>query len=721
MLALAVSVVLGYQTPLARDSYGVPIVRAATTEEAMMWAGYATAQDRMWQMEMSRRSAQSRLSEVLGDGSINADKQQFQQFYTQAELTQQFKRMPKNIQGWFKSYAKGVNKFIAEGNLPPEYRANGFEPQQWTEIDSVAITVQLLQLFGRGGAGELRNLALLKYLEGQSKLKGKELTVFDDFLWQNDSNAVPTVLPGDDTTKPVAFPNPDIRGTLDHLKQLPDLGVFELLPGVRVVANDESKRVAQTNATPFKSGSYCVAVNSKRSESGNAMLLSGPQMGFTVPSICHEISIHSKDLDVAGMAVPGVPGVMIGATENIAWGLTTGVADTEDIYLLNLIEGGYKVDGKNKKLTSTILEIPVKGARPARVVRKDTEFGPIVFEVPAKLVGFARKRIYQGRELQSYEAVTGLWKAKTVSDFTKSVARATMNFNCFVALKNGDIAWRYLGEVPLRSLEFDPRFPLPATKKAMWKGRIPFNQMPGVVNPGQGYIANWNNKPAAWWPNLDSPVWGEHFRNQVLTSFLDTVRTPGIHNKPIGIDMLRMVPPVLAQTNSAWQAYAPWLKSKPEFANYAGEMLAGSKQSLLLQKFIGEIRTLVFTTTTGNFAGNLELVGQPDVVVKALKGQTKFDYLQGRSAEFLITTALERAQANLDPAGFVPGMLPVPASSGLSRPMYRDRGTYLQIIELGKETKGMNVVTPGVATSGNHAADQVELARNFDYKPMTIK
>lgn len=721
MLALAVSAFLAVQSPLVRDNYGVAIIRTNTTDEAMMWAGYATAQDRMWQMEMSRRSAQSRLSEVLGEGSLNADRQQFQQFYTQKELEQQFKRLPKKIQGWFKAYAVGVNKFIAEGNLPPGYKATGFEPKPWTEIDSVAITVQLLQLFGRGGAGELRNLALFKYLEGQSKLKGKELTVFGDFLWQNDPKAVPTCLPEDDKIKPVSFPAPDIRGTLDHLKQLPDLGVFELLPGVRVVSNAETKRIAEANATPFKTGSYCVAVSSKRSETGNAMLLSGPQMGFTVPSICYEISLHSKDLDVAGMAVPGVPGVMIGSTGDLAWGLTTGVADTEDIYLLKMTDGGYKVDDTNKKITNTINDIPVKGGKASRVVRKETEFGPVVFEIPAKFAGFARKRIYQGRELQSYEAVVGLWNAKTLKDFDKSVAKATMNFNCFVSLKSGDIAWRYLGEVPQRAPQFDPRFPLPATKAAQWKGRIPFNQMPMVANPNQGYIANWNNKPVSWWANLDTPVWGEHFRNQVLTRFLDNADQPGQVRKAINLETLRMVPPVLAQTNNSWRAFAPWLSSNPEFANYSGEMLAGSRQALVFQKFITEIRNLVFTPSTGNFAGNLELVGQTDVIVRALRGETVYDFLQGRVAQDLVNTALQRAQANVDANGFVPGTLPVPTGSGLTPPLYRDRGTYLQIIELGPTVKGMNVVTPGVAATGPHSYDQVELARAFDYKPMTIK
>lgn len=705
------------QSPLTRDSYGVPIVRGKTADEAMMWAGYATAQDRMWQMEMSRRTSRSRLSEAFGKAYVEADKQQFQQFYTPKELQAQFDKLPSKMKAWFKAYSDGVNKFISEGNLPPEYAKNDLKPEPWTVLDSAAITINLVQLFGRGGAGELRNYAMFKYLELQPKIGKRALDVFDDFAWQNDPKAIPTCYPEDDPVKKIPdFPNPTAVQTLKHLTMLPDLGVFELLPGVRVVALEENRKQAEKLTTPFKTGSYCVVVNKEKSSTGNALLLSGPQMGFTVPSIIHEISIHAPGLDVAGMDVPGIPGVLIGATPDAAWGLTTGVADTEDIYVMRTIDQGYTVDGGNRKITNTVYPLPIKGEAASQIVRRDTEYGPIVYEVKPKLTAFARKRIYQGKELQSYEAVAGLWNAKTMADFDKSGKRATMNFNCFIALKTGDVGWRYLGQVPVRAAEFDPRFPLPATKAAEWKGVIPYDQMPHVWNPKRGWICNWNNKPAAWWPNLDTPAWGEAFRNNVLVNHMST---PGKKS----VKDLEEAVVTLATTNSTWNTLSPFLANQEALKAFHGGMLAGSPDAVLYNRFISDLRGELFLRTTGNFAGNdnFALVAQPDVMAKALRGETKFNYLDGRTVDEVVKAALDKSQKAVAGKVFDPSTIPVPGGLGLAPIPYRDRGTYLQIIELGSSPTGRNVVTPGVAASGAHAADQTELSRNFSYKPVTIR
>ena len=711
---------LAIQAPLTRDAYGVPIIRGKNMEEAMKWAGYATAQDRMWQMEMTRRGARSRLSEAFGKQYLEADKTQFQQFYTTPELQKQFDRLPGKMKSWFVAYTEGVNKYLSEGNLPAEYAKNELRAEPWTVLDSAAITINLLQLFGRGGAGELRNLAMYKYLELQPKISKRALDVFDDFAWQNDPNAIPTCYPEDDKVKPVTFPSPNASQTLKHLSILPDLGVFELLPGIRVVALDESKRQSEKLATPFKTGSYCVAINKSRSASGNPMLLSGPQMGFTIPSVVHEMSIHVPGVDVAGMDVPGIPGILIGATPDAAWGLTTGVADTEDIYLFKTLEDGYKVDNVNKKTTLTGYDIPVKGEATQKVVRKDTEYGPIVYEVKPKFTAFARKRVYAGRELQSYEAVAGLWTTKTKKEFDASTKRATMNFNCFIALKSGDIGWRYLGEVPMRSADFDPRFPLPATKAADWKGVIPFEQMPNVWNPKRGWIGNWNNKPASWWPNLDTPAWGESFRNNVLVSYL----------QPSGKKSLKDIEDVvstLAINHETWNTLSAFLTpenkgSTGAFDAFHGAMLNGSADAALYQRFISELRNVLFLPTTNNFAGadNFALVAQPDVMAKALRKETKFDYLGKRTPGEVIQEAYARAQKAVGTKVFEASTIPVPGGTGIEPIPYRNRGTYIQIIELGKVPNGRNVVTPGVAAVGPHSYDQADLARNFTFKPMNI-
>jgi penicillin amidase len=430
-------------------------------------------------------------------------------------------------------------------------------------------------------------------------------------------------------------------------------------------------------------------------------------MGFTVPSIIHEVSLHAPGLDVAGMTVPGVPGVMVGATPTAAWGLTTGVADTEDIYLLNLKDKENWSEGAIRNVPFTI---PVKGAEAKVVERRDTDFGQIVFEVGAKKVGFARKRAYEGRELQSYEAVVGLWQVKDRKGFDKTTARSTMNFNCFVALKNGDIGWRYLGEVPRRPAGYDPRFPLPPVRRAEWDGFIPFEQMPNAWNPKRGYLANWNNKPAAWWPNLDTPAWGEAFRNRLLLAQLEA--------KKLSPDSLQQAVVGMATMAETYPAFAPVLKGTI-LENWNGSYRDNPKLGLVFSRFIGTLREELFLGVTGNLGSpdNFALVAQPDVMLRALRGETSYDYLQGRTATRIVSTALDRAVALAGDNVFVPATLPV--LSDIKPIPWRNRGTYIQIVEVGK--MGMNVVTPGVAATGGHSSDQTDLARTLGFKPMVIK
>ncbi len=708
---------LSLQSGLTRGDYGVPIIRAANIADAMELQGYATAQDRLWQMEMSRRAARSRLSEVLGASSLNADIEQAKQFYTDEELKAQFIRLPVAMQGWFKAYAKGVNRFIHEGQLPAEYEKNGFKPAPWTEIDSTAITIKLLQTFGRGGAGELRNLALLKFLQSQPKIRDRALDIFDDFAWQNDPNSVPTVYPEDDPVKvPYKFRPLDRASTLAQLAKFPDFGVFDLLPGVRVVSREESKRVAEQLATPFKSGSYCVAVRGKKSTSGNALLLSGPQMGFTVPSLVHEVSLHAPKLDVAGMAVPGVPGVLVGATPDAAWGLTTGVADTEDITILpvaQLEESSWVPVGEPNShlaLNRRKFEIPVRGGATKTAERIDTNYGQIVFQVPGKKAAFARKRVYEGQELQSYEAVAGLWFTKNRKDFDKVTDRATMNFNCFVALKNGDIGYKYLGLLPTHQSSVDPRFPNIYPAGANMDSPLPEFQRPQSWNPKRGYVANWNNKPVSWFPNFDTPAWGEAFRNRLLLAQLGTPK--------LSPDSLQKAVEGMATMAETFSAFAPFLKGTI-LEKWNGSYRDDPKQGLIYSKFIGTLREELFLNITGNLGSpeNFALVAQPDVMLRALRGETKFNYLQGRTASQVIQTAMDRAVAATGDNIFLPATLPVPPDT---KPIpWRNRGTYIQIVEVGKSAQ--NVVTPGVATTGAHAADQAELARVFGFKPMVVK
>ncbi len=706
---------------ISRTEYGVPVIRAKTFREAMSAMGFAVAQDRMWQLENSRRMARGKMAAAFGSKFVASDKATLSQAYTDQELNEQFQGLSNRLKLAFEAYAEGVNLYLdratVDGTLPPDYAENGLKPERWTIADSLAITVRLMQQFGRGGAGELRNWTLYEYMKTQPKLKDKAYEALEDFLWQNEKDALCTIADSDDPVKvKPQFPEATAKSFSNQYDKLPKLSLLDLLPAATAYERPAQKAIAASVAAPFQSGSYCIVVHPKRSKSGKPILLSGPQMGFTNPSIVHETSLHWPGGDVAGMDVPGVPGILVGATPDLAWGVTTGVADVEDVYAVKLDNSGsYEWNGKALKPERSTIPILVKDGSETETTRLSTALGTVAFQPTrgdGKSVLFVKRRAYERKEVQSLEGLFALYDAKSKGQIETGLRRVTMNFNFFVALKSGEIGWRYTGSVPVRSKNVDPRLPVPATVENDWRGMIAFEQMPHVWNPKGGLIANWNNKPVSWWPNLDTPVWGSIFRNRILLDELTAEK--------LGAEDAERAIFAIARKAETYPYFSAFLKDVPELAGYDGSLLDGSSRSLLYALFEEKLRSLVFTPTTGGFASpsNFRLVAGNSVLYKALAGKTKINYLDGRSSADVIKNAMGQGRAELKERKFASGTIPVPGQPGIP---YRDRGTYIQVIELGDVIRGRNVLPPGVAERGPHAVSQSQLSRDWTYKAMILK
>ncbi len=717
MLAYLLGLAMLQTEPIQRDGYGVPHITAPTLEQAFFHAGYAVAQDRLWQMENSRRVARGRMAEVFGASFVASDREVLAFAYTDDELRSQIKTLSPTTQTMIANYAKGVNAWIEEarqkGALPEGYKQNGFEPEPWTELDTAAITIRLFQQFGKGGAGEIRNMALLAYLQSRAETKDRVLDVLEDFAWFNDRDATPTVMDSDDplrSSRP-KLPIPTRETSAKHVAFLPKVSLLELLPGVRLAEMQESSAVAEQVSAPYKWGSYAIVVGTQRSATGYPILLSAPQMGFRTPSVIHEMSISAPGYSAVGMDVPGVPGIAIGHTGYLAWGLTSGVADTDDIFYHPTEDGKYRQDGTLHDFTEAKFPVRVKGAAEQTFVQRRTLVGPVVLESRTARVVFSRKSANRGLELKSLDSVVMVAGAREVSDIQRALDAATVNFNCFYATRDGDIGYRYTGIIPIRSAQVDPRFPALASRENEWAGRSP---MPQVQNPKNGLLANWNNKPVSWWPNSDTPVWGRIFRNSDL---LDCLKAP-----KLGISDVERAAWTIARKDETWPYFKPFVEKVWQgtpLEGFDGWMLDGSIQAQTYRHFVDALREELFLPTTGNFVSpeNFRLVAQPSVMLRALEGKTKVNYLNGRSSSAVLRASLTKAAERLAPAPRytappiqVTGQSPIP---------YSNRGSYIQVVELMKSgIQGRNVVTPGVAESGPHSLDQVNLARAWMYKPM---
>ena len=512
MISLVAVVTLGFAPSFTRDTYGVPQIQCATRSEAFFQAGYAVAEDRLWQMELSRRASRGRLAEIFGPSMAGSDREIRRLGYTDVEIQAQIDRLPADIREAFTQYTAGVNAYLTSNPaLPRGYTDNGFLPEPWTVLDSAAINIQLLQRFGQGGAGEVRNLTLLTYLEGRPNLKGKVLDVFDDLAWQNDDTATPTLNPDDEPRKP----KPQIFAPFNRAitekqwAEIPKLGLFDLLPAVGLASAETSTRVAEKLGTPYKWGSYAIVIGGKRSAIGRPILLNGPQMGHATPSVIHEMTFDVPRMRVTGMDVPGVPGIVVGETPDLAWGLTSGVADTDDIFWYPSIDADhYRFGNETRTVTRTTSVLHIKGRPDETIERISTNEGPVILAKPGKVL-FARASAYRGHEMDAAKTIFHLYDARSAKQLQEGLlSPEPMSFNLFFATRDNHIGWRYMGVVPLRAPGIDPRLPIRGAPETAWRGMVPTDQMPHVVDPSTGLIANWNNKPTTWWPNGDTPVWG---------------------------------------------------------------------------------------------------------------------------------------------------------------------------------------------------------------------
>lgn len=714
---------------LTRDGYGAPIISAPSQAEAMKGLGYATGMDRLWQLETSRRIAQGRMAEI--DPSAEAaDRRTLRFALTDQELRAQVERQSADVQAAWQSYAEGVNMAIeqrkSEQSLPPGYASSGIEPEPWRIEDSAAIGVMMARRFGQGGAGELRNLALLELMKSAGE--DAMLDAFDDLAWQNDPAAIPTVRPEEDplADRHPGFPMPTRAETEAHLQSLPARSILELAGAVMALNNDELDLVASRYSAPYKLGSYAAAVGAGRSLSGRPMLLHGPQMGHASPSIVAEATLACPEFRVAGMHVPGLPAILIGASESIAWTLTTGVADIEDDCFAPLgPDGGYLYDGREVPLQEAVFTRRRKDGSEFTFVQKRTHVGPVLLESRVGKAIYTRRSALWNRELDAIASIYGLYSAQSPADVQRITQPYNASFNLFFATAKGEIGFQYVGHAPVRAEGYDPRLPWPLTPETEWKRTLTPQEMPHVFNPPSGLIANWNNKPASWWANGDTPAWGSVFRNSVLldalgdaplsrSGLLDAVRKAGETDTFGSGAFLADVRAAAASLEGAARQIA---------AGVDGSLREGDPGAALLSRFYGELRKELARV---RLPGLLSLP-QADQVLgaswmrAALDGRTKTDFLAGRTREEVIAAALKSAADH--PAAPVEWSLRPPAIGypGADPIPFSNRATYIQITEMTPEGPLMwSVAGPGAAEAGPHARDQVELVRGWRLRPRTL-
>lgn len=744
--------VRGDTVRITRDRYGVPTVQANTLYGLMYGNGYALAEDRLWQMELYRRQARGEMAEIMGTRAVEQDKAARTEGYTEAELQAQINRLPAELREALDAFAEGISAWMQEaqraGKLPKQYSEHGIEPRPWRPTDTVAIGVMMLRRFGGVmSAGDLRNYALYQFL----KARNKDLAPVwaNDLLWLQDPTS-PTTVPAEEDSRKAHRRDP--RQTLQqmraHLELLPEVSLNVLLPALRIATGEAQIQFAREYGLYTQFGSYAILVSPQKSATGMPMLVGAPQMGFTVPHIAAEVHLKGAGINARGMTFPGVPGVLIGTSEHLAWTFTSGVADLADAFILKLDPQNperYWYKGTWRTMEKRTETIRVKGADPVQLTVYRCVYGPVVGIDTRNHTAVALKLSYWGSELEVFRAYYGFLQARTVSDFERAAAHIPASFNAFCVTRTGDIAYFYCGRVPIRPEGTDPRLPLIGTGEYDWRGIMPFSQMPRVINPKQGYIANWNNKPAVWWENADTPVWGMISRVYRLNDLLRSKSRVTVDDLKAYIrdiaeydeDAGKLLPIMLRVVKRNERAMTDELRAAVRLLEawdcYERE---GSAAKALWDAWLDATRTRVFADDLGNFFSPdlFRLAIQPSYIAYALLGKQapvprQYDYFNGKKPEEVLTIALADALTQLK-RRFGGGMElwrhEVPRmgwGNALPGVPYTDRGSFIQIIQFGERVFGETVLPPGQSENpaSPHFSDQRDFASWWFFKPFTLE
>jgi penicillin G amidase len=742
---------------IVRDSWGVPHVRATSTEALFRGMGRAAAEDRLWQAELLRRSATGRLAELFGPSNVAADVQARTLFGPAERRAELFASASPAMQEILTAYAAGMNEIIdgatGFGDLPPEFGAFGLMPESWTVDHSVAIFLALGAQFGWSGANELANAQTWAALVARFGPQDAA-TIFSDLFWLDDPDA-PTTVPADDAVGQKG------RRASGPPGELPPSAAAA---GAQLAARQAAAESAWENAGMPTGGpaSNALVISSRLSASGAPLLLGGPQMGYSAPQINHEVGLHGAGLDVTGMTIAGIPVVAIGVGNGYAWTLTSGGSDNSDIYAETLNPDNptqYLFDGDWVDMDCVAKTIGVAGAAPVTVPVCRTVHGPVVAVVGP--TAYTLRNATYGSEMASLEAWIGLGGVNNIAGFASGLPAVAYNFNVLYADRTGNIAYWHVGHIPIRPEGTNPFFPLDGTGGQEWTGIVAWAEMPHSRNPGQGWLASWNNKPMAGWKNSSADFWlwgGAHRVNTFILQAQDI----GRRSATIGtLEDINRIGGWTTDTPTG-QAGSVFVTSYLDRLLDAVDTSADPRLPAVVAELAGWDRLQVdldgdgfydrpwgtvfnawwFSLARGVFdevwdLSNRFVVG--NLIDRMLRGDDAglplaYDYLEGATMEEAVTAALISALDDLaaqhgsdDPADWRQPISVIrwtPQGAGaVPDTIWMNRGTYNQLVHLRGRVEAWNVVSPGQSGSpfSPHFADQLSLYAGWEYKPMLLQ
>jgi len=567
---------------IVRDANAVPHIFAKSSRDAYFALGFAHAQDRLWQLEMNRRIGSGRLAEAFGPAALDNDK--FLRTLGIRRTAQAIYRNLDTVTGdRLRAYAAGINALLAtrHGSLPVEFLITGITPEPWTPVDSICWQIMMAWDLGGNWSSELLRLRLAKRLTNA----------------QIDQLLPP--YPGDAAT------------------QLPNL--HQLYAGLDI--DTTRLAMAAPPSLPEGAGSNNWVVAGTRSATGKPLLANDPHLGLAAPAIWYFAHLDAPDLHVIGATLPGLPAVVLGRNQRIAWGFTNTGPDVQDLFIEKTDptdNANYVAPDGPRRFDVVEERIKIKGA-PDLVLRvRISRHGPMISDVikgaasplPPSL-GLAFQWTALSSEDRTIVAGDKLARAANWQDFLTAVRDLhSPEQNIVYADVDGNIGFIAPGRVPIRKSDNDLHGLAPAPgwdARYDWAGFIPLEQLPQQFNPSSGKIVTANQKITPdGYPYWITSEWAPPYRATRINALLDAIPThslasfrhiQGDTQSQVAQELLPFILRSAARGEKEREALA-LLK------HWNGDMLADAPQPLLLHAWLREFTRLVYKDELGDlFAG----------------------------------------------------------------------------------------------------------------------
>ena len=498
-----------------RDERGIPYIAASNDEDLYFAQGYVTASDRLWQMDLFRRSARGELAEVLGKDALEEDKRHRTLGFAQAAEAEAAQASPR-ARAILESFAKGVNAYIAtldDKSLPPEFQILQFKPRPWTPADSLIV----VKLFFESLSNSWRLDVMREALQDLPPAKLAELLP--------EKTSIDVLVVGTDSPKKTSA-NPIVRQAVAVAAR----STKELLEALRqdeAIARRTLSRVGLFADSLAASNNW--VVSGKHTASGKPLLANDPHLSPSAPSIWYMVHLSAPGVRVAGVTAAGFAGVVLGHNEYIAWGYTNVGTDIQDLYIekfdpQNPLRYQTPAGWRDAELRHEVIKVRKNFLTTATDdVTHDvtvTRNGPIILERGGKRYSLRWSAL--DPKLNNPDGTYLQNRARNWKEFTTALQSYTGPMqNMIYADRDGHIGYYAAGVVPIRS-SGDGSLPYDgSTDAGQWTSFVPFDKLPHLFDPPSGIIVTANQRiVGSNYPYHLTHSWAQPYRARRILELL---------------------------------------------------------------------------------------------------------------------------------------------------------------------------------------------------------